>query len=236
MTISIDFFSTHLLVQPKINLQSIIEPNYCSWWWIAVNKTRMSELPQVLTTLCTNYHFILFLKISLFILCVYVYVDQHVYLCTAYIQCLQGPEESVGSSGTGVIDGCEPSCEFWKPNLGFLQKQSVLLTTEPSLRPLPFLLWEAKGIKISHMPLEFIWVLSFMLHEASGSSSVQSRHRFTNANDPGIPGPFPVLKYKNKKQLSSKQNKKSKTIPTHPYVCTPRVNCTPVTGCFVLIL
>lgn len=72
MTISIDFFSTHLLVQPKINLQSIIEPNYCSWWWIAVNKTRMSELPQVLTTLCTNYHFILFLKISLFILCGWV--------------------------------------------------------------------------------------------------------------------------------------------------------------------
>ena len=35
--------------------------------------------------------------------------------------------------GTGVADGCEPSCGFWELNLGPLGEQQV--TVEPSLQP-----------------------------------------------------------------------------------------------------
>ena len=31
-----------------------------------------------------------------------------------------------------ITDGCEPPCGFWELNLGPLEEQSVLLTTEPS--------------------------------------------------------------------------------------------------------
>ena len=41
----------------------------------------------------------------------------------------------VGSSGTEGTDNCEPPCGGWELNLGLLQEQQVLLTTEPSLRP-----------------------------------------------------------------------------------------------------
>jgi hypothetical protein len=34
-----------------------------------------------------------------------------------------------------IIDGCKPPCGCWKLNLGPLEEQSVLLTTEPSLQP-----------------------------------------------------------------------------------------------------
>jgi hypothetical protein len=32
-----------------------------------------------------------------------------------------------------IMDGCEPTCGCWDLNLGPLEKQSVLLTAEPSL-------------------------------------------------------------------------------------------------------
>jgi hypothetical protein len=35
-----------------------------------------------------------------------------------------------------IVDGCEPACECWKANPGFLEEQSVLFTLEPSLQPL----------------------------------------------------------------------------------------------------
>ena len=35
-----------------------------------------------------------------------------------------------------ITDGCEPPCGCWELNSGPLEKQSVLLTTEPSLQPL----------------------------------------------------------------------------------------------------
>ena len=34
-----------------------------------------------------------------------------------------------------IIDGCEPPCGCWVLNSGPLEKQSVLLTSEPSLQP-----------------------------------------------------------------------------------------------------
>lgn len=48
--------------------------------------------------------------------------------------CLQRSEESVGSHGTGVIDGCEPSGGCWESNLGLLREQPVLFIFEPSLK------------------------------------------------------------------------------------------------------
>jgi hypothetical protein len=33
-----------------------------------------------------------------------------------------------------ITDGCDPTCGFWELNSGPLGKQSVLLTTEPSLQ------------------------------------------------------------------------------------------------------
>ena len=43
------------------------------------------------------------------------------------------PEEGVGFHF--ITDGWEPPCGCWELNLGPLEEQSVLLTTEPSLQP-----------------------------------------------------------------------------------------------------
>ena len=43
--------------------------------------------------------------------------------------------EGVRSPGTGVTDSCELPCGCWELNLGPLQEQHVLLTTEPLLQP-----------------------------------------------------------------------------------------------------
>lgn len=42
----------------------------------------------------------------------------YMYLCTMRIQCPCRPENGVGSSGTGVPDGCDPPCECWELNQG----------------------------------------------------------------------------------------------------------------------
>ena len=39
-----------------------------------------------------------------------------------------------------VTDSCELSCGFWDLNLGPLEEQPVLLTTEPSLQPRQYIL------------------------------------------------------------------------------------------------
>lgn len=39
----------------------------------------------------------------------------------------------MGFPGTGVINGCEPTCGCWDSNFGPLEEQRVLLTTEWSL-------------------------------------------------------------------------------------------------------
>ena len=43
------------------------------------------------------------------------------------------PEEGIGSPRTGVVDVYKPLCGLREPNLGPLEEQSVLLTTESSL-------------------------------------------------------------------------------------------------------
>ena len=61
----------------------------------------------------------------------------HVYLYHMHAWC-PGRPESYKSSRTGVPDSCELPCGCWELNLGPLEKQPVLLTTEPLLQ-LPFL-------------------------------------------------------------------------------------------------
>lgn len=51
------------------------------------------------------------------------------------MQCLGRPEYGVRLPGIEVTDGCEPLCGFWGQNLGLLQDQEALLTTEPSAQP-----------------------------------------------------------------------------------------------------
>jgi hypothetical protein len=43
--------------------------------------------------------------------------------------------ENVGSPGTGVRDSCDLPCKCWELNLGPLEEQTVLLTTESSPAP-----------------------------------------------------------------------------------------------------
>lgn len=52
-----------------------------------------------------------------------VSVCLHVYLCTVYIP-----------DAHGDTDTYEPPCECWESNMGPLEEQPVLLTTEPFLR------------------------------------------------------------------------------------------------------
>lgn len=61
---------------------------------------------------------------------IYVYgCFAFMYVCVMYVHYLLRSEEGIGSSETGITDGCELSC-------GWLQ---VLVTTEPSVQPLSHL-------------------------------------------------------------------------------------------------
>jgi hypothetical protein len=46
---------------------------------------------------------------------------------------LQRSEDAVQSPRTEGTDGCKSLCGYWEVNPGLLQKQQVLLTTDPSL-------------------------------------------------------------------------------------------------------
>lgn len=71
-----------------------------------------------------------------------MYVCMYVSMCVHSIHpWLPGrSEEGVRSSGSGVWDGSEPPHKCWEMNLGPLQKQKMLLTTEPSIAPVILLL------------------------------------------------------------------------------------------------
>jgi hypothetical protein len=58
------------------------------------------------------------------------------------------PEESVEIPWAGVSGGCESLCGCWEPNLGSLQEQSMLLTTEHLFSPSLVIL---KALKIYKM-------------------------------------------------------------------------------------
>lgn len=59
----------------------------------------------------------------------------HVCLCTTYIPGTEKAEEGVGFPGTRVTGSCE-LLYCWELNLGFLEKQPVLLTVEPLIQPI----------------------------------------------------------------------------------------------------
>lgn len=66
---------------------------------------------------------------------------QNLHVCTCCLQVCEHEcsiyrgQKGNGSHGTAVTDGCEPLCGFWGQNLGLLQDQEALLTTEPSAQP-----------------------------------------------------------------------------------------------------
>jgi hypothetical protein len=70
----------------------------------------------------------LFLKINLFILCIWV-----------HCHCLQTHQKRALDS---ITDGCEPPCGFWEMNSGPLEEQPVFWTAEPTLQP-PILFFSA---------------------------------------------------------------------------------------------
>lgn len=55
-------------------------------------------------------------------------------VCATSTQCPKKSEESVGSSGTRMLDGCESPSQCWWLNPGPQQVQQMLLTTEPFLQ------------------------------------------------------------------------------------------------------
>lgn len=54
----------------------------------------------------------------------------HIYVYHMSIWCLQRSEEGIRFLRTGVIDGYKPTCRYWASNLGPLQEQQMLLTSE----------------------------------------------------------------------------------------------------------
>lgn len=57
-------------------------------------------------------------------------------MCTIYMQEPLEDRRGVGSSKTGAIDSCVLPYGCWGPNPGPVQKQQVLVTAEPSFKPL----------------------------------------------------------------------------------------------------
>lgn len=58
-------------------------------------------------------------------MCIYVH---HVHAC-----CLWKPEESGGSPGIKITDGCELQCGCWKLLLSLLHEEQMVLAVEASL-------------------------------------------------------------------------------------------------------
>ena len=63
-------------------------------------------------------------------------------------------EESVVSPEAGIKDGYEPLCRCWELNPGFLQRQHVLLTPEPSLQTPNFRALQCYENFLSSFPCE----------------------------------------------------------------------------------
>jgi hypothetical protein len=54
------------------------------------------------------------------------------YVCV-HLMCAWGrSEEGIGSSGTGIMNGCKPPAGYWESNPGPPQEQHMILTTKPS--------------------------------------------------------------------------------------------------------
>lgn len=73
-------------------------------------------------------------------MCTWVF-NLHVCLWAVWMKCSRESEEDVGCTRTGVRDGFEPPCGYWKSNPGPLKKQLALLIAEPPLQPLSISIW-----------------------------------------------------------------------------------------------
>lgn len=77
-----------------------------------------------------SFKIVIHIDKDIFILCMGVCLLVSL-LCT---WCLQRPEESIRSPGTGVAEGWESPCGGWESNSRLLQEKQVLLTAQPSLQ------------------------------------------------------------------------------------------------------
>lgn len=71
-------------------------------------------------------------------------------------------EKGFRSFGAEVTEGCEPPCACWRLDLGPLGEQLVLLTVDPSLRPLEISFLIKKKKKMSEIQLEHFIVKDFV--------------------------------------------------------------------------
>jgi hypothetical protein len=72
-----------------------------------------------------------------------MYMSACMYICVPHgFWCLWGPEEGIGSPGTGVTDGCELLCGCWNRTWVLCQEQEMLLASEPPLQSYSILLME----------------------------------------------------------------------------------------------
>ena len=88
------------------------------------HETANSNLDSLLVKCLWGKGFHFFLE-DLFVLCMWVHCHR--------LQTHQKRESDP------ITNGCEPPCGCWELNSESLKEQSALLTTEPSLQPLPFL-------------------------------------------------------------------------------------------------
>ena len=63
-----------------------------------------------------------------------LFLDLFVLFLWVHCSCLHTHQKRTSDP---ITDGCEPPCGCWELNSGPLEEQSVLLTAEPSLLPLP---------------------------------------------------------------------------------------------------
>lgn len=83
------------------------------------------------------------------------------HICAPTFWCLWMFEESIRSLGTGVIDGCEPPCGFWKLNQSPLQ--SNLNCRAISLSPVPqFVVCVCAHAWRSEVSIRYLLLLSIL--------------------------------------------------------------------------
>jgi len=107
---------------------------YLVYWEFASIWSHITE--QLFKSLFLQIY--LFLYFSVCVFCLHSMSVHHL-----YIWCLKTLEESIRSPGTGSRLCHELPCGCWKSNLGHLQEQSVLLTSELSFHPPLNSFWES---------------------------------------------------------------------------------------------
>ena len=101
--------------------------------------------------------------------------------------------QGVRPSGAEVIDGCEPPCGCWEPNLGPLQEQQVLLRAEPSPQP-PHFGFSRQGLAMQELKVSLQLLLSTLTYGIPPCPvSVQILTRLVTHRIPFCTGPTATL-------------------------------------------